>query len=74
VMDVWETPRDRTVEKLRRVGLPATVGRPSCYARLQGAGRRCARRRKRGGGRFLSVPLIMGLEPVGFGLVSRVVV
>jgi hypothetical protein len=50
VMDVGETPRDRKVEKLRRVGSPATVGRPSCYARLQGAGRRSARRRKREGG------------------------
>jgi hypothetical protein len=47
---VGETPRDRKVEKLRRVGSPATVGRPGCYARLQGAGRCCARRRKREGG------------------------
>ena len=29
VMDVGETPRDRKVEKLRRVGSPATVGTPA---------------------------------------------
>jgi hypothetical protein len=50
VMDVGETPRDRKVEKLRRVGSPATAGHASRYAKLQGAGRRCARRRKREGG------------------------
>jgi hypothetical protein len=50
VMDVGETPRDRKVEKLKRVGSPDTAGRFSRYATLQGAGRRCARRRKREGG------------------------
>jgi hypothetical protein len=49
-LDVGETPRDRKVEKLRRVGSPATESRPRCYARLLGAGRRCARRRMREGG------------------------
>jgi hypothetical protein len=50
VLDVGETPRDRKVEKLIRVGSPATESRPRCYARLQDDGCRRARCRKRGGG------------------------